>query len=99
MTHDVQGMPFPALAMHAGDDVAVAVRPLAAGEHVTVGGPGEPRKLVVRQPIASGHKFALRAMPAETHVRKFGEVIGKLTTPVEAGEHVHVHNLISLRGR
>jgi hypothetical protein len=99
MTHDAPGMPFPALAMHAGDDVAVAVRPLALGEHVTVGGPGEQQKLIIRQAIASGHKFALRAMPAETHVRKYGEVIGKLTAAVEAGEHVHVHNLISLRGQ
>jgi hypothetical protein len=99
MTHDAPGMPFPALAMHAGDDVAVAVRPVASGEDVTVGGAGAPRTLMVRQPIASGHKFALRAMPAGTQVRKFGEVIGKLTAPVEAGEHVHVHNLISLRGQ
>jgi altronate hydrolase/altronate dehydratase small subunit len=99
MTHDAPGMPFAALAMHAADDVAVAVRPLTPGEQVTVGGPGASRTLTVLQPIGSGHKFALRAMPAETRVRKFGEVIGKLTAPVEAGEHVHVHNLISLRGQ
>ena len=30
-------------------------------------------------------------------VRKYGEVIGRMTAPAVPGEHVHVHNLASLR--
>jgi hypothetical protein len=30
-------------------------------------------------------------------VRKYGEVIGRLTAAVSAGDHIHVHNLVSLR--
>ena len=37
-------------------------------------------------------------MEAGTDVRKYGEVIGRLTGHAEPGDHVHVHNLRSLRG-
>jgi altronate dehydratase len=53
--------------------------------------------LRIREALPLGHKIALRDLPAGHHVRKYGEVIGALQQPVTAGEHVHVHNLKSLR--
>ena len=40
-----------------------------------------------------GHKVALRDLPAGTLVHKYGQVIGRTTVDVRAGDHVHVHNL------
>jgi altronate hydrolase len=82
------------LRLAADDDVAVAVRDLAAGERL----PAIDSALEVRQAIPFGHKLALRDLAAGSKVRKFGWPIGILTAPVRAGEHVHSHNLSTLLG-
>lgn len=56
-------------------------------------------RLEVIQPIPYGHKVALQDMPAGAPVIKYGVVIGRLSSDVKTGTHVHVHNLQSLRGR
>jgi altronate dehydratase small subunit len=86
-----------ALVLDAADDVAVLIRPAAAGSVVQVLADGRFSGLEMRTAVPAGHKIARRAMATGDTVRKHGEVIGKLTAPVEAGEHVHVHNLVSLR--
>jgi altronate hydrolase len=43
--------------------------------------------------VPPGHKLALRAVAAGEPVRRYGQIIGFATRPVEAGEHVHSHNL------
>ncbi len=43
------------------------------------------------------HKAALRPIKAGETVRKVGEAIGVATRSIEAGEHVHVQNLKSLK--
>jgi arylformamidase len=55
--------------------------------------------LQVRQDIPHGHKVALQAIAAGEPVIKYGSRVGRMTAAVEAGEHVHVHNMESLRGR
>ncbi|HEX9118402.1 MAG TPA: UxaA family hydrolase, partial [Anaerolineae bacterium] len=84
-----------ALLMHPGDDVGLAAVDLAVGAAVEVGG----FTVVLRQEIPFGHKFALRPIPAGAEVHKYGECIGRAIAPIAAGEHVHVHNVESLRGR
>ncbi|HEY0043796.1 MAG TPA: altronate dehydratase family protein, partial [Allosphingosinicella sp.] len=74
------------------DDVAVALRPLEAGERVEAGGVS----VEVAEAIPHGHKLALRGMAAGETVRKFGWPIGALTAPVQAGGHVHDHNLATV---
>jgi altronate hydrolase len=80
------------LRLDPGDDVAVALRALEAGERLEAGG----RAVEVREAVPFGHKVALRAMAGGETVRKFGWPIGRLTAPVRAGDHVHVHNLATL---
>lgn len=87
-----------AIVLHPADDVAVLVAAVEAGDGVAVRGAREGVRLVAGATLASGHKLALRDLEAGHAVRKYGEVIGRLTTPVAAGGHVHVHNLQSLRG-
>jgi altronate hydrolase/altronate dehydratase small subunit len=86
-----------AIVLHANDDVAILALPVSAGESVVTQGAREGVILLVRHPLPAGHKIALRDLAAEAHVRKYGEVIGRMTAAVAAGDHVHIHNLVSLR--
>jgi altronate hydrolase len=83
---------LPLLRLDPRDDVASALRPLVAGEVVEIDG----KRIAVRGEVPNGHKIALRDMEAGAEVRKYGWPIGRATVPVQAGEHVHSHNLATL---
>jgi altronate dehydratase small subunit len=87
-----------ALVLHQEDDVAVLLEPVTARTTIIADGPSGRFTLQAIEELPLGHKVALRDLPADHRVRKHGEVIGRLTRPVAAGAHVHVHNLQSLRG-
>jgi altronate hydrolase len=76
------------------DNVATALQQLAPGLTLEVGG-----GLTVREAIPSGHKIALRTIRAGEAVIKYGSPIGLATAEIDAGAHVHTHNLASTRGR
>jgi altronate hydrolase len=78
-----------AIRLHADDDVAVALRPLGAGESVQCMGQEVP----ILESVEQGHKIALRRLAPGDAVRKFGWPIGRATAPVRIGERVHSHNL------
>ncbi|MBC2666332.1 altronate dehydratase [Novosphingobium flavum] len=80
-----------ALRIHADDTVAVALRALCAGETVTVG----QVAVTLTEPIAQGHKLALRSHEPGDPVIKFGAPIGRATAPIAPGAHVHVDNLVT----
>ncbi len=74
------------------DDVAVALRDLAAGEKVAV----EAATIELANPIPRGHKYALRPIALGAPVRKYGQIIGHATADIETGAHVHTHNVSTL---
>ena len=45
--------------------------------------------------IPAGHKYALRDIAKDTYVIKYGEIIGRATQDIQAGEWVHTHNVKS----
>jgi altronate dehydratase small subunit len=85
-----------ALHLKDDDDVAVALRPLAAGTAVRF---GDGAGVSVATEIPTGHKFATRPIAGGALIRKYGQVIGRATGPIAPGEHVHVHNVEGTRGR
>jgi altronate dehydratase len=85
----------PVIVLTPRDNVATALETLAAGRRIDVGG----RAIVARQAIPSGHKIALQPIAAGEAVVKYGDTIGTATAPIETGDHVHVHNVASARGR
>lgn len=95
MPADLTGPHTDALLMHADDNVLLAVAGLPAG-HVTVAG-GSP--VTLPAPIPSGHKLARRAIAASEILVKYGQIVGRATSAIAAGEHVHTHNVESLRAR
>ena len=88
-----------AIMIRESDNVATALRELAEGEEVVVGVGERSVRVRVRQPIAFGHKLAVRDIRKGESVLKYGEVIGRATQAIQAGFHAHIHNIESLRGR
>jgi altronate dehydratase small subunit len=88
-----------AIVLTEKDNVATAVENLSAGAEVRVS--VGTKELVVKlvNAIQFGHKFALKGISQGGEVIKYGEVIGKAATDIAPGEHVHVHNVESQRGR
>ncbi len=87
------------LLHEATDDVGVAVMDLMKGEEiaaVTLEGK-DVRQVRLVSDVPLGHKVALNDLPGGKHVSEYGRAIGESTAPIAAGEHVHIHNLKSLR--
>lgn len=78
-------MPDP-IVLHADDTVAVLVARTEAG--ATPLGLGAP----LERPVGAGHKVARVAMAPGDAVIKFGQIIGRASQPIAAGEHVHTQN-------
>lgn len=83
----VQMIRKPALRLDPNDDVMIAVRPLKEGSRL-----GED-EIVCRQAIPAAHKVAVRRIEAGAPVRRYNQIIGFATAPIEPGDHVHSHNL------
>ena len=64
----------------------MATLAIAAGEAL----PGGVRTATK---IDLGHKVAIRRIRAGDPVVKYAQAIGRATSDIEAGEHVHSHNL------
>jgi arabinonate dehydratase len=78
-----------ALVLRPEDDVAIATRDLDAGTRLHA----PTADLVLRGDVPRGHKLALHAVPTGQPVHKYGQSIGRATTDIAAGDHVHSHNL------
>ena len=78
--------------VHARDNVATLLED-AAGP-VQVLGP-DPHTLQLFEPVARGHKIALREIKPGDAVIKYGVRIGHATQLIRRGAWVHLHNLAS----
>ncbi len=87
------------LVHEQADNVGVATVDLKAGEV----GKGlymdtqAPVEVGTRNDIPLGHKVALRELKVGDTVIKYGHDIGRVTASIQAGEHVHIHNLKTKR--
>lgn len=77
------------LLLRDEDSVAVATTTLPAGSQLQVGS----QVVQFSHEVPKGHKFAVRAVPLGDMVRKYGQIIGVATQPINVGDHVHTHNL------
>ena len=88
-----------AIVINDKDNVATVIAPMKAGTTVSLEVQGRGEKVKLLSEIPMGHKFALRDIDAGADVVKYGEAIGKTTARIPRGAHVHVHNVVSHRGR
>ena len=84
------------------DNVATCIREGGVSEgdlcSVSIGGDASAQVLA-RSSISYGHKIALADIAVGERVTKYGMSIGVASVAICAGEHVHVHNIESERGR
>ncbi len=88
-----------AILIDTKDNVATAFQELKAGDKVTVSLGGKDVTTTLVMDIPFGHKFALADIAVHKPVVKYGETIGLTTAAIKAGQHVHVHNMESQKGR
>jgi sugar lactone lactonase YvrE len=98
----VSSRPIPAPAacqLSPVDDVATALRDLAAGERIAVTCGEAQREVTLCERVPAGHKLALRPLAAGLRIRKYGEYIGRAACDIAAGAWVHDHNLATTARR
>ncbi len=78
-----------AILLSAEDNVAVVRHDLQCGAEII----HDQGVIVLRDPIPSGHKFALRNIDLGAPVLKYSQVIGRASRPIKQGEWVHSHNI------
>jgi len=79
------------MTLAPGDNVAVALRRLGAGETVLLNGAA----LTLDRDVAVGHKFAARAIATGEAIVKYNCPIGRATRAIAPGAYVHTHNVES----
>jgi len=81
------------------DTVGVAVTDIQSGQKLTGKAldNGASREVVAQSDIPLGHKVALKDFKVGETVTEYGETIGRVVQPIRQGEHVHVHNLKTIR--
>jgi len=77
------------IRIHEADNVAVALRPIGAGETLSAG----EYQVTALEEIPQGHKVALKPIAAGSDVIKYGFRIGIAKEDIPAGGWIHVHNL------
>lgn len=81
------------------DNVGVAVVDIPAGADCVGRNLENNQQLKARtaEAVPLGHKFALKDLSVGETVTKYGCDIGKIVQAVQAGRHVHTHNLKTKR--
>jgi altronate hydrolase len=74
------------LRLSSEDNVIVAAEKIEKELPIAAG-------LTTRQRIPFGHKIASRAIAKGEPIIKFGQIIGFASSPIEAGDWVHEHNV------
>lgn len=88
-----------ALAHNRGDDVAVAVMPISAGDEVLVVYVEDDGEVTVRAQadVPYGHKVALQPLAAGAPVTEYSTQVGIASTDIRPGDYVHTHNVKTAR--
>lgn len=76
------------LHINENDNVVVALKDLQQGQSITVHG----KELQIKESVKRGHKLAIKEIPMNEDVIKYGYPIGHATSAVGIGEQVHTHN-------
>ncbi len=75
------------IRLHKSDNVIVARVDIAAGT------PIPQEQITCRGSVSSGHKIAATGIKSGEAVIKYGQIIGFASGNIQAGDHVHVHNV------
>ncbi|MEP0233708.1 altronate dehydratase family protein [Roseibium sp.] len=76
-----------AILLHADDNIVIALQDLQQGDSAA------PADVSLKEPVLRGHKIARHAISKGAFVIRYSQIIGQATTDIDAGAHVHSHNL------
>ena len=80
------------------DNVAVVTDEVKAGDTVFYKNPDESKtEIKAITPVTVYHKIAVCDISKGDKVVKYGEHIGEASCDIKTGEHVHTHNVESVR--
>ena len=88
-----------AIVINPKDNVATALVDLKAGDTLELEVSRETRAMKLTADVPFGHKFSLSNLEPNSPVIKYGEIIGIATAIIKPGDYVHIHNVVSARGR
>jgi hypothetical protein len=81
-----------AFCVNQADNVATMLDEMKTPEAVRILGAAGAVEMKSLDPIALGHKIALRDIPSGQPIVKFGVQIGRASRDIHAGQWVHLHN-------
>lgn len=81
------------------DNVATMLEAVSKGEIIDVQVSDNKISITVKDDIPFGHKVAIKEINKGVNVYKYGQVIGRSIDAIQVGDHVHIHNIESLRAR
>jgi altronate dehydratase small subunit len=87
------------IILNEKDNVATSLLDIEAGESVCIKSSEGDLNIQIVDCIPYGHKFSIKEIEVYSPVIKYGQVIGVATGDIAVGEHVHIHNVVSSRGR
>ena len=84
--------------LDAKDSVGVVLDQTRQGDRLSFELPGTgEQQIIAFEDIPPYHKYALKTLTKGDNVFKYGQVIGRATMNIQVGQHVHSHNLTSIR--
>ncbi|ABB15648.1 hydrolase, UxaA family [Carboxydothermus hydrogenoformans Z-2901] len=86
-----------AIVINENDNVATVIEDINLGDVVVFEILGKTQEIIARENIPIYHKIAIKEVRVGEYVYKYGQKIGVATRDIQIGEHVHSHNLSSLR--
>ena len=75
------------IRLHDTDNVVVARNDIPAGTEIA------EEKITCAEDVSFGHKVAASVIKAGEGIHKYGQIIGFASRDIQAGEHVHTHNV------
>src|SRR5713101_8253544 len=78
-----------AIHLNPLDNVAIARVPLAAGKQLRI----DVVPIEVLDPVDAGHKIAVARIQQGEVIHRYGQSIGRAKILIEAGRHMHTHNV------
>lgn len=79
------------LHLDINDNVIVIIRDIRKGTFLEIGS----KTIAIKSDITLGHKVAIKEINPGDKIIKCGTPIGSAIKAIQAGEHVHLHNMKS----
>lgn len=79
------------IKIHAADNVLIVKQSIEAGDVETING----KEIIFSRAVGLGHKIAATQLHSGDKIIKYGVPIGSAVTDIQAGSHIHLHNMKS----